>query len=294
MTLINTSLRCLALCAALLAPRLMAQDAAVAPERIHIIGASVSGGFVDGPLFGAEEPGDSVSLHRVLKKWCDGEVKVTTHPLMQMWSLFRDPVEIGGQELALAKRRKPDAVVAVDFLFWFAYGYVGRDPERQRRARFEQGLALLDQLEVPLIVGDLPDMRGAATRMLKPQQVPSKKTLARLNARLRGWARQRGDVTVVPLSELIHELKIDGTVLPLAAGALRTAPLALLQADRLHPTRLGVAFLTYRMQPALRRLFPKAHALHGHAWTLEDLVAAARAEEELEELRAAATGRGGR
>ena len=76
----NQSIRCLALFAAMLAPRLSAQDAAVAPERIHIIGASVSGGFVDGPLFGAEEKGDSVSLHRVLKKWCDGEVKVTTHP----------------------------------------------------------------------------------------------------------------------------------------------------------------------------------------------------------------------
>lgn len=289
----NQSIRCLALFAAMLAPRLSAQDAAVAPERIHIIGASVSGGFVDGPLFGAEEKGDSVSLHRVLKKWCDGEVKVTTHPPMQMWSLFRDPVEIGGQELALATRRKPDAVVAVDFLFWFAYGYVGRDPERQRPDRFEQGLALLDQLKVPLIVGDLPDMRGAATRMLRPRQIPSVEMLEKLNARLVAWAKQRGDVAVVPLSKLIKGLRADGVALPLADGALRTEPLALLQADRLHATRLGMAYLTFRLQRQLQHLFPKAHELHGHEWSFEQLVEAAGAEEELDELRAKA-GKAGR
>lgn len=274
------------LLAALAALPLAAQRDAVAPARIHVIGASVSGGFTDGPLFGAEEQGESVALYRILKAWCEGAVKVTTHPPLEMWMLFKDPPATGRKEIALAKRRRPDAVVAVDFLFWFAYGYAGVDPGRQRPVRFEQGLALLDQLEVPLIVGDLPDMRGAATRMLRPRQIPSAEMLAKLNARLAAWAEQRGDVQVVPLSQLIRELKVDGTSLPTAAGALRTAPSALLQADRLHATRLGMAFLTFRLQSSLQRLFPEAHALHGHGWSFEQFVAAAGAAAELDDLRA--------
>ena len=58
-------------------------------------------------------------------------------------------------------------------------------------------------------------------------------------------------------------------------------------------TRLGMAFLTFRLQRSLQHLFPKAHALHGHQWSFEQLVEAAGAEEELEELRANA-GKAGR
>ena len=51
-----------------------AQEATVvAPQRVHILGASVSGGFVDGPLFGAEKQSESVSLHRL----CDATSWVT-------------------------------------------------------------------------------------------------------------------------------------------------------------------------------------------------------------------------
>ena len=195
-------------------------------ERIHIIGASVSGGFTDGPMFGAKAPGESVSLHRLLKRWCDGDAKVTTHPPIEMWMLFRDPAKTGQKEVLMAKRRKPDAVVAIDFLFWFVYGYVSGDPEAQRAAGLERGLALLDQLEVPLMVGDLPDMRGAANRMLKARQIPSVVVLERLNRRLRSWADERGDVTLVPLAALVKELKHEGSELPLKTGALRTPPAA--------------------------------------------------------------------
>lgn len=273
----------------LLAVPLSAQrEETVAPERIHIIGASVSGGFTDGPLFGAEKQGQSVSLHRVLKKWCDGEVKVTTHPPMEMWMLFKDPVATGKKEIALAKRRKADAVVAIDFPFWFAYGYARGDEKTTRTKRFEQCLAMLDQLERPVVVGDLPDMRGASTRMLRPRQIPSPEILELLNERLAAWARKRENVLLVPLAGLVRELKVDGVELPLDGGKLRTPPCALLQEDRLHATRLGMAMLTFRMQEKLQHLFPKAHALHGHTWAFEQFVEAAGAEVELEGLQEAA------
>ena len=94
--------------------------AQAAPKRIHIIGASVRGGFEDGPLFGAKEAGDSVSMHHMLKRWCDGEVKVTTHPPMEMCYTFNDPLKIGKKQIDGCKKRKADMVVAVDFPFWFA------------------------------------------------------------------------------------------------------------------------------------------------------------------------------
>jgi hypothetical protein len=130
--------------------------------------------------------------------------------------------------------------------------------------------------------------------MLKPRQIPSRAMLQRLNRRLSAWAKVRGDVVVAPLSGLIRELKEEGSALPLQDGELRTPPRALLQADRLHATRLGMALLTFRLQGALQQLFPKAHPLHGRAWSFAQFVDAARAQDELDELRAAVSARRGR
>lgn len=283
---VSASVRALLLVGLSLQTALVAQDAA--RPRLHIIGASVSGGFTDGPLFGAEEQGESVSLLRLLSAWCGDAAKVSMHPPMAMWGLFRDPDKIGRDELRLAARRRPDAVVAVDFLFWFAYGYVRGDPEIERPARFERGLSLLDELEVPLVVGDLPDMRGAAARMLNGRQIPSPAMLARLNARLAAWSKARGDVVIAPVARLIRELKTSGGALPLADRPFRAPQGALLQQDRLHATRLGMALLAFRLQGALQRLFPADSPLRARAWTLESFVEAAGAADELEDLRAGA------
>ncbi|MCK5943966.1 MAG: hypothetical protein KAI24_18420 [Planctomycetes bacterium] len=281
---------------ALAAPSVAQQDPAevAAPRRVHIVGASVSGGFKDGPLFGAKEPGDSVTLHRMLKRWCADEAKVTTHPPLEMWNLFRDPVGIGKKQIALARRRQADLLVAVDFPFWFAYGYVRGDAAKARAARLARGLELLDELRVPVVVGDLPDMRGAAVRMLKPRQIPKPEVLAQLNAQLKRWADEREHVTLVPLAGLVDELKVAGVELPLAGGPLRTAPAALLQEDRLHATRLGVALLTFRLQDALRSQFPDGHALRQQQWPFERFVEAAAAEVELESLQERARAKAGK
>ncbi|HEB53472.1 MAG TPA: hypothetical protein ENI87_09485, partial [bacterium] len=57
------AIRVLVAAALLAAPQVAQQEA---PARIHVIGASVSGGFEDGPLFGAEEQGDSIPLQKLL------------------------------------------------------------------------------------------------------------------------------------------------------------------------------------------------------------------------------------
>jgi hypothetical protein len=256
-----------------------------APERIHIIGASVSGGFEDGPMFGADQQGDSVTLQHILKLWCGDDVKVTTHAPMEMWNLFRKPEEIGEKEVKMAKRREPDVVMAVDFPFWFAYGYVQGDETEARSALLEKGLAMLDEFDVPVVIGDLPDMTGAERRMLSPRQIPSADVLKKLNERLAGYAKAKANVTLVGLAGVVKQMKDDGAVLPLANGPFRTAPGALQQQDRLHANRLGMALLGYTLQDTLRGLFPDGHALRAQQWTFEQFAEAAGALGELELLQ---------
>jgi len=261
---------------------LVAQEA---PKHIHIIGASVSGGFEDGPLFGGKVPGDSVSMHHMLKKWSDGEVKVTTHPAMEMCYTFSNPLKIGKKQIEGCKKRKADMVVAVDFPFWFAYGYVGKPELAQRMNRLEMCLNYLKGLGVPVIIGDLPNMKGAARRMVNPKQIPSEEMLVKLNARLKKFADGNDKITIVPMSHIVKQLKHEGVELPLKDGPLKTAPRALLQGDHLHATRLGMALLSYQLQDTLRQHFPKKHALHEQKWTFDAFVEAAGADEELDELR---------
>ena len=267
----------------------LAQDQAPATKkpRVHVIGASVSGGFRDGPMTGAQEQGDSVTLQHVLKAWCGEHARATTHGPLEMMAMFTKPEEIGERQVTAALKAKPDAVVAIDFPFWFAYGYVDGEEAKARTERFAKGLALLAKLEVPLLVGDLPDMQGAARRMLAPAQIPSPAVLQQLNEQLAAWVKAHGNVRLVPLAGTVATMKQAGAVLPLATGALQTAPGALLQGDKLHANRLGMAFLGFTLQPALNGLFGEAQALRKQQWTFEQFVAACGAEAELEAVRAA-------
>jgi hypothetical protein len=258
--------------------------------RVHVIGASLSGGFRDGPMTGAAEPGDTVALHQVLKGWCGEHARATTQPPLEMMSMFTNPEAIGERQLQAALKAKPDAVVALDFPFWFAYGYVKGDEGPARHARFTKGLAMLEKLEVPVLVGDLPDMKGATRRMLAPEQVPSAAVLKELNERLAAFAKQHANVRLVAIAELTRVMKEQGVPLPLATGPLPTPPGALLQGDKLHPNRLGMAMVGYTIQDALRSLFPEGHALRAQQWTFEQFVVACGAEQELDNVKAAAKG----
>lgn len=273
----------------LLSP-LVAQDAASSQEplRIHVIGASVSAGFRDGPMFGAEEKGDSVTLQQVLKRWTGDHARATTHREAEMLGMFTDATRLGAMQIAAVEKAKPDVVVAVDFAFWFAYGYVDGDEATARKEKFAAGLDLLRTLEMPVLLGDLPDMQGAAVRMLRPAQIPSPKVLAELNAQLAEFAKQHANVRLLPLASLVKQMKHEGAVLPLAAGPLQTPPGALLQGDKLHANRLGMALLGYTLQEPLRAALPAGNPLREQKWTFEEFVAAAVAEADLEAVRAAA------
>ena len=276
----------------LVALQLVAQDAAAAPAakalRIHIVGASVSGGFRDGPLTGAREQCDSVPLVAVIKAWAGDDAKVTTHSTTRMTGMFMAAELIGPEQIEGALRAKPDVLVAIDFPFWFAYGFVQGDEATARKALLAKGLDLLGKVEVPMLVGDLPDMQGAARRMLHPKQIPGPALLKELNEQLAAFAKAHPNVHLVSLAGIVHTMKDEGVTLPLASGPLRTGPGALQQEDGLHATRLGMAFLGLTLQPELAVLCPKEHVLRGRAWTIEQFVEATGAEGDLEAVQEAA------
>ena len=277
----------------LLVSSLPAQDAAVPaaakkPLRLHVIGASVSGGFRDGPTFGAEEQGDSVTLHQMVKAWVGEHARATTHNTVEMTAMFTDPARIGKTQVDAARKAKPDVLSAIDFPFWFAYGFVpGEDEAKARGELLTSGLDMLAQFEVPVLIGDLPDMQGAAKRMLNPRQIPRPEVLRKLNEQLEAFVKAHPNFRIVPLAATVQTLKVDGATLPLASGPLQTAPGALLQEDRLHATRLGMALLGYTIQDMLRATFPADHPLHAQKWTFEQFVEVAGAGDELEALRIA-------
>lgn len=258
-----------------------------APSRVHAIGASVSGGFRDGPLTGAAEPGDTVSMQHLLKAWCGEHARATAHPAMAMQMMFTNPEAIGSQQVKGALAAEADAVVAVDFVFWYAYGPVGGDELEERSAKFAKGLAQVAKLEMPVLLGDLPDMKGAARRMLDPKWIPSQAVLAQLNARLATFAAKHTNVRILPIADAVRRMKTEGIALPLEDGEVTARPGALLQGDQLHANRLGMAYLGFTMQDSLRALFPEDHALRAQQWTFAQFVEACGAEDELAALRAA-------
>lgn len=265
-------------------------EPATKTARLYVIGASVSGGFRDGPLFKAKEQGDTVTMQELLKGWCGEHAEATTFNTTQMTRMFMEPDTIGAAQIDGALKAKPSAVVAIDFPFWFAYGAVrgGSDEAKVRSEHLAKGLELLAKLQMPVLIGDLPDMTGAAPRMLSPSWIPSPAVLKALNEQLAAFVKEHKHVRLLPLSAVVKTMKTDGAELPLADGKLKTKPGALLQEDNLHANRLGMAFLGHRLEDSLRELFPKDHPLHAQKWTLEQFVAACGAEGDLETVRAAA------
>jgi hypothetical protein len=287
------------LAASLLAGFLSAQPTASRPAAtpvVAVIGASVSAGFVDPRPREDGERNSTVDVKTVLKGlWPDGKAEIRARNGL-MLPMFTDAVGLGTKQVDAALRDQPQAVVAVDFLFWFGYGPArARDEIAFRHQRLEQGLALLDRFTCPCIVGDFPDMHGADPQMLPPRAIPSEEALAALNARVTAWAKERKHVALFPLARWVRQLKTEGELLQVAGRELSVPPLFPLQGDRLHATRLGMAMLGQRIHGSLTVVLPRGHELLPAGITIEALIDATGARSELETLKGmAATSRPGK
>lgn len=241
-------------------------DASALYARVHVIGASASAGFGVRPPVERGTPGrlSTLTLAKVAQCAGTGSCRVTGDAT---GLFFGAPLPTGTEQVAslLSQDPRPTAVFAVDFLFWFTYGALavdeGRAPitdEAQRLRGLEAGLALLDRIveaQLPLVVGDIPDMSPAVGKMLSRAQMPKPETLAKANERIRVWAEGKARVAVLPLSRLVDDLRSGK---PFEAGRRgwseeRDGPL--IQRDQLHPTFAGTVALLARTEQAANERF---------------------------------------
>jgi hypothetical protein len=206
--------------------------------HIVIIGASVSHGFT-----GSEPFGGPKTREYALERYFNAALLAPHEPPQNLANslFFMLPDDMGHTQIRQAMTNHPTLVIGIDFLFWFCYGHGLTDQDRL--VHFDKGLKLLEQVDCPLIIGDLPDASAAIYRMLSPREMPSAKARAAANRRLTEWAARRKQVTVVPLAEFMRTVTANKALTlhgyALAGGSTR----ALLQGDLLHPSRRGCAVL---------------------------------------------------
>ena len=241
-------------------------DAPTLYARVHVIGASASAGFGVRPPVERGTPGrlSALTLAQVAECAGNGSCRVTGDAT---GLFFASPLSAGTEqvEVLLAMDPRPTVVFADDFLFWFTYGALAVDGNRtpitdesQRLRMLESGLALLDRVveaQLPLVVGDIPDMSAAVGRMLSRMQMPKPDTLARANERIRAWAAGKPRVAVLPLARLVEELRSGK---PFDAGRRSWSEATdgpLIQRDQLHPTFAGTVALLARTEQSANERF---------------------------------------
>jgi len=214
-------------------------------DRVVLLGASATAGFrarIDVPYdkgVTRVDPDFGDVLSATIRR--PGTV-VSTHSDL---FFFSNPMAIGARLVELTLRDAPTLVVGIDFVFWYGYGTRDRtgngiDGPAARLDLLDEGLKQLDRFECPVFVGDFPDMSAAVGRMLSAAQMPKADTLDALNRRLREWAGEKSNVTVVPLAQLSRDMRMDKGF---AIGERQWpagSTASLLQRDRLHPTADGL------------------------------------------------------
>jgi hypothetical protein len=267
----------------LLAGAVAAQEAEPKRPCVALLGASVTNGFVDSVTAPAGE-NRTIPLRTAFRAaWAEDRARVVDFSDVLM---FTAPVERGRIQVGRAARAHPDLVLAADFAFWFGYGAVSRNtPSEQLDARLalqREGLALLDRIECPMIVGDYPDMRGADPNMLAPHQIPTPDMLARLNEELSEWASARPRVRVFRLSDWVAKIRSDTEAMEYRGRRVRLPAHAVLQTDRLHANRLGAVLLAHRLLELIPPVLGAKHALSAELPDLTELVDRLDVEEHLE------------
>lgn len=213
--------------------------------RPVVVGASVSSGERSA-LIGRTRPGEGESkpndgnLEPVgLAKAIDACL-ATTHGETKSFaesSMAFHPAESLARQVRMAKAVRPTAVFAIDALFWAAYGPASSSAERA--ARLETCCETLVALEAPIIVGNLPDMRGAVARLLGDAAAPSEVDRSALNRQIAEWAGRHPNVLVLSLEQLVEDIRRGESVnLGVAELAARESG-RLFASDGLHLTSDG-------------------------------------------------------
>jgi hypothetical protein len=233
----------------------------VAPLRLAVLGASVSDGF-GCRLQEARDDGEYAAEFRMttmLQLACP-ELPLATFDGASS-TMFLGAKRTGGETAAAARAFGAEAVVAIDYLFWFCYGShkaptPDGDHEAARLEVLEAGLAELAQFKVPVVVGNIPDMSRAVGKLLRKSQMPPLESIARANERIAAWAKDQPHVHVVPLAKLIAQLH-DEQAVDVAGKRFEATPAApLLLRDDLHAAPAGLAAIACVALHTLQQALP--------------------------------------
>jgi len=212
-------------------------------SRVAVVGASVSRGFRHRTsLASVFELAISAPHEKVLS--------------LPTYGVFMDPIRMCDDQVERCIDHEASLVVGIDFLFWYAYGTLRGETELERRSeRVTTALKALERLECHVVLGDIPDMRDADPKFLSPNILPTTEVLDALNEQVQAWAKERKNVTLVPIASWVEDLKAGRWKLPPASKDGEATPLppeSVMQGDRLHPNVLGTLVMGDQLMRTLR------------------------------------------
>jgi len=198
-------------------------------DRVGVVGASMSRGFDAG-----------VILPQILDV-----ILPQPHAIVDRSDLLfsLDPAGKGKKAIDAIKDHKPTILIALDFLFWFAYDKNPKSTDA-RMSSVQKGFRLLDALDCPIFLGDIPPPTGAALlKSFWSKEVPGPAAITKINALIQEMASKRQNVHMVPIAEVMRKLN-EGKGISLFGKELPFTSADLLNKDGLHPNRRGIIALS--------------------------------------------------
>ncbi|MBC8200977.1 MAG: hypothetical protein H8E86_02935 [Planctomycetes bacterium] len=209
-------------------------------DRVVVTGASITAGF------GVTTPpvkGDLGAYPVNMKHIMEGMITSQHEDVAYFGDLlfFRNSKANAKEFIEKIKAHKPTLVVGIDFLFWFGHGTPPKDVDvpTYRLEKLQFALELLEELSVPVIVGNLPDVSDAVGKVLSAKQVPTNETLQKLNSRIHNWANALEYVTVVDAHGLWNKAMRGEEIVLFDHTWPEGSQSVLLQSDMLHTTLDG-------------------------------------------------------
>ena len=207
-------------------------------ERVAVTGASVTAGWgLKTPPIKGDFGGYPINLKHIIDAMIltpHEEVAYFGEPMF-----FAEPVVHGKELIERITAYDPTLIIAVDYLFWFAYGDVGLSGEEFRIKKFNEGLSCLENVKSDLLIGNIPDVHKAIGRVLSASHVPTVETIQKMNRMLNLWVLLHQNVTVLDVYTLYGALLDDAAIKTDTFTWPAGSKEKLLQKDMLHMTLEG-------------------------------------------------------
>jgi len=207
-------------------------------ERVAVTGASVTAGYglITPPIKG-NFGGYPINLKHIVDAMILAPHEEVAYFGDSMF--FAHPVVSGKEIIEKISAYDPTLIIAVDYLFWFAYGDVGLSGEEYRIKKFNEGLSCLENVKSDLLIGNIPDVHKAIGRVLSASHVPTVETIQKMNRMLNSWVLLHQNVTVLDVYTLYGALLDDAAIKTDTFTWPAGSQEKLLQKDMLHMTLEG-------------------------------------------------------